>query len=75
MRASGEGTIQAYLRDGPSYSSWVHERVIPLGEHAGVPDVAATVDLASVLDRCRPDMAKQVRQPTAVLLPVRERPV
>ena len=71
---SGESTIESYLRDGFAYDAWVRERTLPLGERAGTPARAATVCLATALQRRRPEVARQVREPSVILLPARMRP-
>ena len=40
----------------------------PLGIQAGVPPIAGDVDLAATLDKYYPELADQVRHPTAILL-------
>ena len=65
--------IQEVLRhsDGYEPSRCVAE---PLGERGGVPDRAATVDLAGLLDEHFPGLAHQVRCPRSLLLSVDQRP-
>ena len=46
---------------------------LPLGKRAGVPEVAADVDLAGQLAAEDPEMAKMVLEPDALLLPESER--
>ena len=45
-----------------------------LGMKGGVPPCAADVDLFEALHSSRPDVARQVREPTELLLPPSERP-
>ena len=65
--------IQEFLRHGDGYEplKCVAE---PLGERGGVPDHAATVDLAGLLDEHFPGLADQVRHPRSLLLSVDQRP-
>ena len=47
---------------------------IPLGERGGVPASAATVDLKTQFEGRFPEFARQVEEPSALLLPSRLRP-
>ena len=71
----GEAEIHKFLKSSDNdYCNPFLERTLPLGERAGTPATAATVDLAHVLDRSRPDLARQVRNPSSLLLKPPERP-
>ena len=70
----GESEIHDYLRDGDAYLGWLRERVLPLGERAGVPECAAGVNLSSALSARRPDLSAQVDNPGLLLLPASSRP-
>eukprot|EP00971_Amphidinium_carterae_P289191 5742148-Amphidinium_carterae.1 len=69
----GDCTIRQYLRSQQSYSS-VDTVAIPLGSQAGVPSRAGQVDLSAVLEETFPELAQQVREPSALLLPPADRP-
>ena len=71
---SGEATIESYLRDGASYSTWLRDRVLPLGEQAGVPDRAAVVPLAGILAERWPEMSLQIQFPIAASFAARSSP-
>ena len=71
----GESEIHDYLRDGDAYLGWLRERVLPLGERAGVPECAAGVNLSSALSARRPDLSAQVDDPGLLLLPASSRPL
>ena len=71
---SGEEFVCKYLRESPGYETWDRGACLPLGETAGVPAVAAGVDLAKVLATDAPLVAEQILHPSALLLPKRDRP-
>eukprot|EP00974_Lingulodinium_polyedra_P045172 4332792-Lingulodinium_polyedra.AAC.1 len=48
--------------------------VLPLGLRAGVPDTAATADVASILEASHPVPALLARDPRAALLSEDEQP-
>ena len=63
-----------YLREAPGYQSWDRGAALPLGLKAGVPDLAAGVDLASVVATSMHSIAEQVKCPRSLLLPPAQRP-
>ena len=48
---------------------------VPLGDKGGVPTLAADVHISEVLASSHPEAARQARDPSALLLPLQERPL
>ena len=67
-----EDTIQEFLKHRQHYAGG--GVAIPLGERGGVPASAATVDLRECFEGSFPEFAKQVEEPSSLLLPSRLRP-
>ena len=69
-----QSEIQNYFNLSEGYAT-SGGNAVPLGELGGVPPSAADVDTAGVLDTYNPQLAAQVREPSLLLLPPRERPL
>ncbi|CAK9096680.1 eEF1A lysine and N-terminal methyltransferase (eEF1A-KNMT) (Methyltransferase-like protein 13) [Includes: eEF1A lysine methyltransferase [Durusdinium trenchii] len=65
--------VQEFLKHHQHYAGG--GAAIPLGERGGVPTSAATVDLHGLFEERFPELALQVNEPKALLLPSRRRPV
>ena len=68
-----EGELQAFLRHSLHYEGG--GVALRLGERGGVPSLAATVDLAGELRDTQPHVARQVLEPSRLLLKPALRPV
>ena len=89
VHAGLRDSVSAFLGEGVPWpeSATIHESLRlsdqyaggkatarALGMKGGVPPRAADVDLFQALHASRPDVARQVREPNALLLPPSERP-
>ena len=63
----GPEEFTKFLREELCYGG--HLGALPLGTRAGVPERAATVETADVLRKSRPDLARIVEDPEALLVP------
>ena len=71
---SGDDAIHRFLQQSPGYEAWDRGAALPLGVRAGVPERAATVDLAAVVATSAPEISEQLLEPSTLLLPPRLRP-
>ena len=71
---SGEKAIQNYLLEDLHNYGGGGGHALPLGLRAGVPELAAQVDLSQVLKEFDPTLAEQVEHPSSLLYPAKERP-
>ena len=71
---SGEKAIQNYLLEDLHNYGGGGGHALPLGLRAGVPELAAQVELSQVLKEFDPTLAEQVEHPSSLLYPAKERP-
>ena len=69
---SGEVEHSDYLQKNHAYTGGAAP--LAIGLRGGVPTTAGLVDLAALLDEDKPEYAKQVREPTALLAAPSDRP-
>ena len=67
-----DDAIQEFLKHRQHYAGG--GVALPLGERGGVPASAGTVDMRKLFEGPLPDFARQVEEPSALLLPSRLRP-
>ena len=71
---SGEKAIQEFLLENLHDYGGGGGHALPLGLRAGVPELAAQVELSQVLQGFDPRLAEQVEHPSSLLLPAKKRP-
>lgn len=74
LLASGEAEIQEYLQEHLHSYSGGGGHALPLGLRAGVPELAAQVELSKALEPFDAGLAEQVEHPSALLLRGKAKP-
>ena len=72
--ASGEAAIRDYLQEDLHSYSGGGSHALPLGLRAGIPELAAQVNLSKALEPWDVGLAEQVEHPSALLLRGKAKP-